>query len=155
MCGIAGSGKTTFAKRLENEGFVRLSIDEEIWKVYGRYGIDYPFEKYDKYQMDAESRLRLHLVGLIQDKQSVVIDFSFWQKAKRDEYKQLIEETGGEWKLLYLKIPHEVIRKRLAERNNRFDANAAFPISESILTSYLNGFEAPSNEGEIVIEMFE
>lgn len=33
MCGVAGSGKTTFSKKLEKEGFVRLSIDEEIWAV--------------------------------------------------------------------------------------------------------------------------
>lgn len=51
MCGVAGSGKTTFAQRLETEGFVRLSIDEEIWKVNGRYGIDYPVEKYGDYQV--------------------------------------------------------------------------------------------------------
>jgi septin family protein len=28
MCGVAGSGKTTFSQQLEKEGFVRLSIDE-------------------------------------------------------------------------------------------------------------------------------
>lgn len=33
MCGVAGSGKTTFSLELEKVGFVRLSIDEEIWKV--------------------------------------------------------------------------------------------------------------------------
>ncbi|NMA75480.1 MAG: ATP-binding protein [Bacteroidales bacterium] len=42
MCGVAGSGKTTFAQKLEKIGFSRLSIDEEIWSTNGRYGIDYP-----------------------------------------------------------------------------------------------------------------
>ena len=32
LCGIAGSGKTTLAKRLEKMGFLRLSIDEEVWR---------------------------------------------------------------------------------------------------------------------------
>ncbi len=45
MCGIAGSGKTTFSQRLEEQGFIRLSIDEEVWNTHGRYGIDYPVEK--------------------------------------------------------------------------------------------------------------
>lgn len=31
MCGIAGSGKSTFSQHLEKYGFVRLSIDEEVW----------------------------------------------------------------------------------------------------------------------------
>jgi len=30
LCGVAGAGKTTYAKRLETCGHVRLSIDEEI-----------------------------------------------------------------------------------------------------------------------------
>ena len=29
MCGVCGSGKTTYAKQLEKNGFVRLSIDEK------------------------------------------------------------------------------------------------------------------------------
>jgi adenylate kinase family enzyme len=44
MCGVAGSGKTTFSQQLEKEGFVRLSIDEEIWITNGHYGIDIPAE---------------------------------------------------------------------------------------------------------------
>jgi predicted kinase len=79
------------------------------------------------------------------------VDFSFWQRARRDDYKQLIEDAGGRWKLVYLKVDPAVLRQRLAERSQRFDANAAFPITEDILTSYLSGFEEPNGEGEEVI----
>ncbi|WP_246288896.1 AAA family ATPase [Bacillus haikouensis] len=96
MCGVAGSGKTTFAQLLEKEGFVRLSIDEEIWATHGRYGIDFPIEKIEEYKKGAERKLRDHLIKLIHDKQQVVIDFSFWDRARRDQYKQLIEKSGGE-----------------------------------------------------------
>ena len=51
---------------------------------------------------------------------------------------------------LYKSHPND-LRERLKLRNNRFDANS-FPISEELLTSYLNGFEVPKDEGEIVIE---
>ncbi|MEH6991496.1 ATP-binding protein [Neobacillus drentensis] len=152
MCGVAGSGKTTFEQQLEKEGFVRLSIDEEIWATNGRYGIDFPVEKYEKYKEDAERKLWNQLVKLIQDKQRVVVDFSFWQLSRRNQYKQLIEEAGGKWKLIYLKVHPNVLRERLKIRSQRFDANAAFTITEEILTSFLSGFEAPIGEGEIVIE---
>ncbi len=46
MCGVAGSGKTTVVQHLEARGMVRLSIDEEIWRRFGRYGLDYPPERY-------------------------------------------------------------------------------------------------------------
>lgn len=48
MCGVCGSGKTTYAKQKEKNGYVRLSIDEELWKTYGRKGIDYPDSRYEE-----------------------------------------------------------------------------------------------------------
>jgi predicted kinase len=151
MCGVAGSGKTTFSQRLEKEGFVRLSIDEEIWATKGRYGVDFPIEKIEEYKKEAERTLRTRLLKLIDEKQQVVIDFSFWDRARRDRYKQLIENAGGNWKLIYLKVHPDNLRERLTLRNKRFDANS-FPISEELLTSYLEGFEIPEGEGEIVVE---
>jgi len=99
MCGVADSGKSTYAQQLELNGYVRLSIDEEIWESHGRYGIDYPADKYEEYKMAAERKLPNRLIELIHSRQQVVIDFSFWQRAKRNEYKQLIEEAGGQWEL--------------------------------------------------------
>jgi GTPase SAR1 family protein len=95
MCGVAGSGKTTFSQRLEKEGFVRLSIDEEIWMTRGRYGVDFSIEKIEEYKKEAERTLRTRLKKLIQEKQQVVIDFSFWDRARRDRYKQLMQAVIG------------------------------------------------------------
>jgi hypothetical protein len=36
-------------------------------------------------------------------------------------------------------------------RSQRFDANAAFPITDDILNAYVSGFEEPNGEGEEVI----
>ncbi|RUT28029.1 ATP-binding protein [Paenibacillus zeisoli] len=152
MCGVAGAGKTTFAQKLEEKGFVRLSIDEEIWATHGRYGIDYPIEKYEQLKIEAEIKLRDELTILLEKKTNVVIDFSFWQQKRRNEYKKHIEAAGGEWRLVYLKVHPNVLRERLRIRSQRFDANAAFTITEEILNSFLNGFEEPSGEGEFVIE---
>lgn len=151
MCGVAGSGKTTFSQILEKEGFVRLSIDEEVWATNGRWGIDFSMDKFEEYRKDAERKLRNRLIKLILDKHQVVIDFSFWDRVRRNQYKKLIEDSGGKWKLIYLKVHPNDLRERLKIRNKRFDANS-FPISEELLSSYLNGFEIPNGEGEILIE---
>lgn len=153
MCGIAGSGKTTFSQFLEKHGYIRLSIDEEVWSVNGRYGIDYDTGKYREHLDEAHERLRNKLIQLIEDKKQVVIDSSFWNRSNRDEYKRLIESHEGKWKLIYLKVHPDELRKRLKIRSQRFDANAAFPITEEILTSYIHGFEEPRDEGEMVIEL--
>jgi predicted kinase len=151
MCGVAGSGKTTYAQRLEGEGYVRLSIDEEVWSRFGRHGIDYDAALYPSHAAAVEIELRDRLVSLISQDRDVVVDFSFWQRATRDRYKQLVEEAGGRWQLVYLKVEVSVLRQRLAERSRRFDANAAFPITDDILATYLIGFEEPDGEGEDVI----
>ena len=151
MCGVAGSGKTTFSQQLEKKGFVRLSIDEEIRATNGRYGVDFPIEKIEEYKKVAERKLRSYLIQLIHNKQHVVIDYSFWDRERRNDYKQLIEESGGKWKLIYLDVHPDDLRERLKIRKNRDDANA-FPITEEILTTYLTGFQRPKGEGEIVIK---
>ena len=46
LCGLTGSGKTTYAKRLEAAGAVRLTVDEEVHARHGRYGVDYPTAEY-------------------------------------------------------------------------------------------------------------
>jgi hypothetical protein len=37
LCGLTGSRKTSYAKRLEAGGAVRLSVDEEVYARHGRY----------------------------------------------------------------------------------------------------------------------
>lgn len=151
LCGVAGSGKTTHAKRLEATGYTRLSIDEYIWQHAGRYGIDYEPQDYEKLQVEAEAALRERLVELVAAGRKVVVDFSFWQRARRDLYKALVEHVGGRWRLIYLKVDPDEVRRRLKERSTRFDANAAFPVTEQVLEQYLATFEEPAGEGEEVI----
>jgi len=150
-CGVAGSGKTTYAQRLEAHGYVRLSIDEEIWHRSGRYGIDYTPDQYAYLSQEAEDVLRQRPVELIAEGRDVVVDLSFWRRASRDEYKQLVETAGGRCRLVYLQVPSDVLRQRLSLRAHRFDANAAFPVTDEVLNTYLANLEAPSGEGEEVV----
>jgi predicted kinase len=152
LCGIAGSGKTTAATILESKGFIRLSIDEEIWSAFGRFGIDYRAEEYSTLQKQAAERVWMRLEELLQQKTPVVIDNSFWKRKTRDQYKRLIECYDRRWLLLYLKVDPSILRARLLQRRERFDANAAFPIEDDLLDSYLKSFQEPSGEGELIFQ---
>ncbi|MNR36403.1 hypothetical protein D3C85_1543150 [compost metagenome] len=101
---------------------------------------------------EAHIRLRNKIVHFIQDKKQVVVDSSFWSRSERNEYKRLIENAGGKWRLIYLKVNPDELRERLKIRSLRLDANAAFTITEELLTTFLNGFEEPKDEGEIVVD---
>ncbi|GLK99356.1 hypothetical protein GCM10017581_010970 [Dactylosporangium matsuzakiense] len=151
MCGIAGAGKTTYAMKLETQGYVRLSVDEEIWHRFGRYGVDYRTEEYEQHSDVARKAVRERLLVLLADGRDVVVDSSFWQRSQRCEYKRLIEQAGGRWRLVYLKADPDLLRRRLDVRADRRDANAAFPITAERLDHYLRVFEPTSDEGEHVV----
>ncbi len=36
LCGLPGSGKTSYAKKLETQGVARFTLDEELFKRFGR-----------------------------------------------------------------------------------------------------------------------
>lgn len=151
MCGVAGSGKTSFSMKLASKGFARLSIDEEIWARFGRYGLDYPPEQYPEHVAAAREALKDDLLRRLAARQSVVVDSSFWSRAHRDSFKALVETAGGAWRLVYLHAPEPILRDRLEARRRRFDANAAFPIDADVLAGFLESFQAPVDEGEIVV----
>lgn len=150
-CGIPGSGKTTYSKQKEQEGYVRLSVDEIIWEDFGQYGVDYPEESYDEYTQIARKKLNQQLVGLIHKGENVIIDSSFWQKSRRDEYRLLMKDLNVTVTLVYLKAPFEVLKSRLEERNKNLNANASYAITDEILKTYWKAFEEPQDEGEIII----
>ena len=141
MCGICGSGKTTYAKQKEKEGYVRLSIDEEMWKTYGRKGIDYPNEQYEKLSEIVEMALQKELLSLIQQGKQVVLDFSFWNKANRAYYKRLIEKAGGTPELVYMKASKGTLQKRLDKRNQSCLMNIIMFPSNGIRNIFLSSIK--------------
>lgn len=151
LCGVAGSGKTTLAKQMVAYGYHRLSIDEYIWAHFGKYGIDYLPADYSNLKQLAEEALVLELQTLLHQKAPVVIDFSFWQRATREKYKALIKSYGMYHQVVYLQTSKALLTERLAKRNLLFEANASFPITTDILDTFLNGFEEPVNEGQMVL----
>ncbi|KAF0095131.1 MAG: hypothetical protein E1N59_1177 [Puniceicoccaceae bacterium 5H] len=152
MCGLAGSGKTELALQLEAAGCARLSLDEEIWHRFGRYGHDYPPHQYDQYQIAAEADLSQRLLELLDQGRHVVLDFSFWQRSMRYTYTSLIRQHGGTPQIIYLRLSPVTLRRRLEERSRHGDANAAFPVSLELLQKFIDGFEAPVGEDCWVVD---
>lgn len=139
------------AGRIMSRTKAKQSIDEEMWKTYGRKGIDYPNEQYEKLSEIVEMALQKELLSLIQQGKHVVLDFSFWNKANRAYYKRLIEKAGGTPELVYMKASKGTLQKRLYKRNQSLNANSPFIITNEILEHHYNDFQEPCGEGEKVI----
>lgn len=140
-------------KEKEKEGFIRISIDEEMWRLYGARGIDYPNDNYEELSSIVESKLQNDIVNYIKEDKNLVIDFSFWSKSNRKYYKNFLEELGADIQLIYLKVDKETLRKRIESRNKNHNANSQF-IDEKTFEMYYNEFEEPKDEGEIIITSF-
>lgn len=139
------------AGRIMSRTKAKQSIDEEMWKTYGRKGIDYPNEQYEKLSEIVEMALQKELLSLIQQGKHVVLDFSFCNKANRAYYKRLIEKAGGTPELVYMKASKGTLQKRLYKRNQSLNANSPFIITNEILEHHYNDFQEPCGEGEKVI----
>ena len=71
MCGISGSGKTHYSRQLENQGYRRLSIDEQIWSRHGSGFADLPPERRKEIFMDATAELFVRLGEMLENGEKV------------------------------------------------------------------------------------
>jgi predicted kinase len=151
MCGLPGAGKTTYAMELVRRGYVRLSIDEAVWQRLGQRdaGLVLEAEAFDQLKEEVRRDQRQELVELMLVGRDVVVDYSFWSRAARDDYKALVESQGCRWELVHLKADPTTLKRRLEVRNGEEGANSV-TVDEKLFNRYLANFEEPSGEGEQV-----
>jgi predicted kinase len=151
LCGLPASGKSTYAQKLMKKGLIKLSPDEEVYKRFGHAGTDYPAQEYLQNYTIVLTELEKELLKLLKQKKAFVLDYGYWRRDHREKHKQVIENYGAKWKLLYFKASTELIAERIEQRNKRTDANA-FPITKDMLRNFIERFEEPRNEGEEIIQ---
>ncbi|QNN54837.1 ATP-binding protein [Nocardioides mesophilus] len=145
MCGPSGAGKSTFARRLEGEGMVRLSFDVEMWRR-GLSMVPLPPEV----RAEIETGLRARLLELVAAGTDVVLDFSFWSRRMRDDYRKLLEPTGVVPETIYLATDRETVLRRMRAR--RGDHSDDFVLTEDLVAQYFDHFEPPTpDEGPITV----
>lgn len=90
VVGFIGSGKTTFARKLEKEtGAVRFTKDEWLVRMFDNTPPKDKFEEYDNKMASLATDMALKCLTAGID---VIIDESFWEKEQRDEIR---ERTGA------------------------------------------------------------
>ncbi|KAJ1567938.1 hypothetical protein HK096_008116 [Nowakowskiella sp. JEL0078] len=154
-CAVSGAGKTTLSKAIckNSPSFVRLSVDEYIWAKYGCYNRDYTPKQYASLQLEARIALKEELITLLRsNEKNVVVDFAFWSKKFRDEWRDIAEQEGARVVLVHLKANRDLLVRRIMERREKgIDANSAAELTPEIIDQYIAGFEVPQGEGEIVL----
>ncbi|MBB6626714.1 ATP-binding protein [Nocardioides sp. KIGAM211] len=145
MCGPSGSGKSTYARRLEAAGMVRLSFDAELWQR-GVTEVPPPAEV----RGEIEAALRKRLLALVGAGRDVVLDFSFWSRAMRDDYRGLLAPWGVVPETVYLATDRETVLARVRDRRGSHPDD--FVLSDELAASYVDHFEPPTqDEGPLTV----
>ncbi|MDQ2740673.1 MAG: ATP-binding protein [Actinomycetota bacterium] len=145
MCGPAGSGKSTFARQLEAKGMTRLSFDQKAWRR-GVRSMPLPPQLHH----EIEQELRIRLLDLISDGDDVVLDFSFWSRRTRIEYRDLLRPLGIVPETIYLATARSVALERMASREHEHGDNYALPAG--LAAEYFDHFEPPTaDEGPLTV----
>lgn len=145
MCGPAGSGKSTYAHTLEAQGMTRLSFDQEAWDR-GITQMPLP----DDVHADIARVLRARLLDLVASGQDVVLDFSFWSRTMRDDYRLLLASWGVVPEVVYLATDRDTVLSRIAARAAAHPDD--FALTPELATRYFDHFEPPTDaEGPLTI----
>ncbi|MDJ1641176.1 AAA family ATPase [Streptomyces pakalii] len=150
LVGITGSGKTTVAQALADHGYTRLSVDEEVHRLHGRYGVDYPEQTYFERQRPVVEAIRARLVNELGAGNDVILDHGLWRRTERDAWQRTAREAGGHPVLVYLPAERDELLRRLTERNRREDANA-LTVSPEALDDFFDRFDTPADVEEATV----
>lgn len=146
LCGISASGKTTLARRLESEGAVMLSVDEEMWKRYGPEFTHLPSDEQRRLTLATEEDIRHQMALLLSEGNDVVIDSCLCKRFKRDAFREAAQAAGATPKLIYLTAPKEELLRRLSSR--RGDSHDDIIVTAEQLERFLLNFQPPQDDEE-------
>lgn len=146
MCGVSGSGKTSFSRRLEKDGYRRISLDEYIDRLHGETFPELPFETQREMFAAASSELANMVRECVTAGEKIVVDSTMCKRAARDRMRMVCEEAGSECRFIYLDVPYSELARRLALRRGVGPNDRIVP--EERLKGFCRGFEVPDRAKE-------
>jgi predicted kinase len=150
LVGVTGSGKTVLSQALAERGVLRLSVDEEVHRRHGRYGVDYPEHEYRARERPVVDLVRARLVACLAAGRDVVLDYGLWLRTEREAWTRTVLAAGGRPRLVYLPVEKPELLRRLERRNQRTDANA-LTVSPQALDDFLARFEPPAPDEDVIV----
>lgn len=147
LCGIPFSGKTTLGKALEKHlGFVHINLDD-IKKEKGCGDIsddDVPDKVWKQIFGEADRRLIKALKG----GKSVANETAWVTRKWRDRARKIAEKSGFSTKVIYIKIPEEIAKKRWQQ--NRLHKKR-YDTKDDEFGDYVKDFEKPIPDEDLII----
>lgn len=140
MVGLPGSGKTTRARELEREyRALRLTTDE--WHLF-LYGHDVDTPAHDARHAKVEQIMWTVAARVLALGTDVILDFGCWAREEREDFRARARALGADFKLHFMDVPLDELKRRLDERN-KTAGSAVFFISDENLRAWAAVFQPP------------
>ncbi len=140
MVGLPCSGKSTYARRLEEEtNAFLLSLD--VWHLR-LFGDDVGDARHDARHTVIENIMWDIAKRILELGGDVVLDYGCWARAERDDYRNRAKGLGAHFILHYMDVPHAELYRRLEERNSNLP-DGSFRIPKTEMDRYLPLFQPP------------
>jgi predicted kinase len=139
ICGLPGAGKTTLAKRLEQERpALRLTPDEWMAALQ--------IDLFDESTRNAVEGLQWQIAArTLALGADVILDWGFWSRVERDDYRGRATRLGARAELHYVGLSLEALWERVDARNRERPADTAH-ITRAQLEQYARSFEPPTRD---------
>lgn len=141
MVGLPCSGKTTLAKKLEREQCaLRLTPDEWHIRLFGQ---DAEEPEHDARHGLIEMMLWNIASRALELGMNVILDFGFWAREERDDYRSRAKELGASSEVHFLDVSADELMRRLTVRNSQ-SSPSSFYIPEEMMESWIAFFQRPT-----------
>ena len=141
MVGLPCSGKTTLARKLEQErSALRLTPDE--WQL-PLFGQDAEEPEHDSRHSLIEAMLWKIASRALELGTNVILDFGFWAREEREDYRLRAKQLGASSEVHFLDVSEDELLKRLEERNSQ-PLKESFYISVEMMKPWLDVFQRPT-----------
>lgn len=149
LCGKIGAGKSTLARRLASRPSTIL-ISEDHWTSTLFADQLKTIEDYQRLSARLRAAMAPHIVDILRQGLSVVLDFPANTVRQRTWMRSLIAETGMTHELHHLDVPDAVCKQRLRQRNA--SGEHQFQVSDAEFEQFTAHFVPPgADEGFNVI----
>jgi len=145
LCGLPGSGKTTYARRLERDvGAVLLNHDD--WMV-ALYGTNPPESLFPEYQSRVTELIWSVAGQFISRGIGVILDHGFWTRAAREDARIRTLRFGAIPKF-YLMVCRDAIADARVLSRSASDTVSTLQINASALAVFRSKFEPMERDEE-------
>jgi predicted kinase len=148
LCGKIAAGKSTLAARLAAQPLtILVSEDEWLSKLYPDKIKS--IEDYVRYSACLRNAMKPHVVSLLAEGLSVVLDFPANTYGQRKWLREVFETAGVAHQMHFLDVSDDICKQRLRARNAVGDH--AFEASDAEFDLFTSYFVPPSADEEFNI----